>query len=223
MKKLVIKPGDRYARWVIVEEIKRIRGAKGVRNFICVCDCGKKRKVSLSHMRQGLSKSCGCLSVETSTAKATIHGYSFNPLYAVWRDMLRRCLNPKHARFKDWGGRGITVCSDWMNFENFLIWAESSGYKIGLLIERIKNDEGYNATNCRWATMKEQGNNRRNNRLITYLGETLTVTQWADKLKISSSAMGWRLNHWDLSRALKTPVNLNISKSLKGRKVKHGG
>lgn len=220
--RLEINHGDRYGRWTIIEEVKRARGQKGSRHFMCVCDCGTTRRVSLSHMKQGLSKSCGCLSVEVSTQKATKHGLSYNPMYGVWEDMIRRCTNPKYPRFDDWGGRGITVCREWMIFEKFVIWGESSGYKVNLLIERIDNDEGYSPDNCKWATMKEQGNNRRNNRLVTHLDETLTVTQWADRIGISHSGMCYRLIHWDLPRALKAPINLNISNGMKRRFAKNG-
>lgn len=201
--RLDVKPGDRYGRWVVLEESDQ---GYGTRRFSCKCDCGTERVVRLTHLRQGLSKSCGCLCKELSTERATKHGHAGSPLYHVWSDMVRRCTNPKHARFKDWGGRGISVCEEWRDLENFLAWANTSGYKEGLSIDRKDNDGNYEPSNCRWSTMREQGNNRRNNRLITHNGKTLTFTQWARAIGIHPMSLTWRLKKgWSLEKALETP------------------
>ena len=203
--RLDVKPGDKYGRWSVVCEAER--NQRG-RRFLCRCACGTERVVRLTHLRQGRSKSCGCLCKELSTERATKHGHAGTPLYQVWCDMVRRCTNPKHTRFKDWGGRGITICEEWLNLENFLAWVGTSGYRPGLLIDRIDNDGNYKPSNCRWVTMKEQGNNRRSNRLITYKGKTQTLAQWAELIGIRPTSLSMRLkNGWPLEKALEIPGN----------------
>lgn len=212
-KRLNIKPGDRYFRWTVMEEAEQ---GYGTRRFRCQCDCGNISTVRLTHLRQGVSKSCGCLAKELSTERATKHGYSFNPLTKVWRDMKRRCFNPKHKRYKDWGGRGITVCKDWRDLETFIKWAENNGYKPGLLLDRKDNDGNYEPSNCRWTTMKEQANNRRNNKLITYKGVTMTQAQWAEFIGIEPMTLSCRLKRgWPIDKALETPLQTEYSRKVK--------
>lgn len=208
-KRLDIKNGTRYGRWTVIEEV----AASGDRRFKCQCDCGTISSVRLTHLRRGASKSCGCLAAELSTIRATKHGHHYNPLTQAWRDMKRRCINPKHKRYKDWGGRGITICREWLDLEIFLDWAVQNGYKPGLLLDRIDNDGNYEPNNCRWVTMKEQGNNRRDNKLITYKGVTMTQTQWADSLGINPMTLALRLKNWPLAKALETPRQAKNSRS----------
>lgn len=119
--------------------------------------------------------------------------------------MKKRCLNPGHRNFKDYGGRGITVCERWMTFDNFL--ADMGERPDGLSLDRINNNAGYSSENCRWATLVEQNCNRRNNTWITYAGKTLTVTEWARELGMKKNALIERLrNGWTVERALSTPV-----------------
>lgn len=210
--RIKVMPGERYGRWVIVNEVEFNNA--GSRKFICKCDCGTMRAVRLTHLRQGVSKSCGCLGGELSRKRATKHGYAGTALYACWQDMIKRCINPKHKRYKDWGGRGISICKEWMDIESFVKWAQASGYKEELLLERIDNDGNYEPSNCRWATMQEQGNNRRDNRFIAYKGETKTLTQWSRKLGLSSSALSERLKRgWTIQKALETPKQVQFDRS----------
>jgi len=100
-----------------------------------------------------------------------------------------------------------------MDLEIFLDWAVQNGYKPGLLLDRIDNDGNYEPNNCRWVTMKEQGNNRRDNKLITYKGVTMTQTQWADSLGINPMTLALRLKNWPLAKALETPRQAKNSRS----------
>jgi hypothetical protein len=129
--------------------------------------------------------------------------------------MHSRCDNPRHKRFNDWGGRGIKICYAWYDFETFKNWAYANGYKKGLLIERNDNDGNYEPTNCRWATMKEQGNNRRNNKRITFNGITMTQTQWANKLGIDPSTLSQRLKTWSIEKSITTPRQIQYTRCLK--------
>lgn len=105
-----------------------------------------------------------------------------------------RCNSVNSPRYKDYGGRGIKICSEWMNFDNFCLWALSNGYKDGLTIERINNDEGYNPQNCTWITNEKQASNKRNSRIFTYNGETMHLAAWARKLNMSYSLLYDRLD-----------------------------
>lgn len=133
----------------------------------------------------------------------------------IYSNMKDRCYNPKSKCYKNYGGRVITLCKEWMirekngkgnisiGYENFRKWALQNGYSDNLTIDRIDVNKGYSPDNCRWVTMKEQQNNRRNNRLITYNGKTQTMKQWAEELGISYEILESRLNkrHWTVEKA----------------------
>ncbi len=138
------------------------RAANGKRTqarWNCVCDCGGKVTVYGYSLRDGHTKSCGCLSKETTIERSTTHGMCGTATYSTWNCMKTRCENPKTKNYKNYGGRGITVCGRWDKFENFL---EDMGEKPeGLSIERVDNNKGYFKENCKWATCTEQSRNRR--------------------------------------------------------------
>lgn len=133
-------------------------------------------------------------------------------LYTVWSDMLSRCRNKNHRQYKDYGGRGITVCQEWKDFPTFREWAFATGYVDGnnrekCTIDRIDVNGNYEPSNCRWANRKEQMNNRRVNVLLTYNGETKTLAQWADTLGICYSTITSRYcRGWSIERIANTPV-----------------
>jgi len=121
------------------------------------------------------------------------HGMYQTRFYNIWRGMKSRCNNKNDANYKKYGGRGITICERWLKFESFLLDMKD-GYLDELQIDRIDNDGNYEPSNCRWATRKENNRNRRGNRLITYNGETKTLTEWAEILKIDKRRLGEKLN-----------------------------
>ena len=131
------------------------------------------------------------------------HGLTLTPAYKSWQQIKQRCLNKKNKRYKDYGGRGITICGRWLNsFENF---HEDMGDKAeGLSIERIDNSKGYYKENCKWATPREQANNRQTSRIIKYNGLSLTVAQWSGKLNINERTLRGRLrNGFPIVKVLK--------------------
>lgn len=122
-----------------------------------------------------------------------VHGaYQRNPrLYIVWKTMMHRCYNEKRAKFKDYGNRGITVCEEWHNPNNFLDWAENSGYQIGLQIDRIDNNGDYCPSNCKWSTPKQNSRNRRNTILLTVNGVTKSIAEWCETVSVSRYTIYW--------------------------------
>ena len=127
---------------------------------------------------------------------------SHSSLYKVWHCMKRRCTKDREF-YKDYFGRGIKICDEWLDYKNFAEWSLANGYKKGLSIDRIDNDSGYCPENCRWTTAKVQNNNTRNNHIVWYQGERYTVTQLAEKYGIKPNTFLYRLRRgWTVERAV---------------------
>ena len=125
--------------------------------------------------------------------------------------MRRRCNNPSYIGYEYYGGRGIKVCDEWQNnFEAFYNWSIENNYSIGLTLDRIDVNKNYEPSNCRWVTWKVQNNNTRFNHLITYKGETKTLTEWCETLNLPRDPIYSRLNKygWSVERALTTPIKV---------------
>jgi hypothetical protein len=145
---------------------------------------------------------------------------SHSRLYRIFWGMKNRCYNPKRKDFKDYGGRGITICDDWLNMEEvpntwhstkgwlaFKTWALTHGYNDEMTIDRIDVNKGYSPENCRWVTMKVQSNNARSNRLITYKNKTQTLMMWCEELGLQYERVWFRLykKHWTVDKAFEQP------------------
>jgi hypothetical protein len=160
---------------------------KGSTYFKCRCSCGNVKIIKGVYLTKGDTVSCGCLRKENTARMGKsrkTHGMHNTRFYRIWRGILGRCLNKDDDAFHDYGGRGITVCDEWKDFENFRRDMCES-YDESLQIERIDNNDGYYKENCCWATRKEQGRNRRTSLPITWQGQTKTLAEWCELLDIN--------------------------------------
>lgn len=185
------------------------------RAFVCECDCGNTKLIEPAHWEQEIVKSCGCFYESLKLE----HTEELDRLRRIYAGMVQRCCNPNSSGYENYGGRGITICPEWLNDrENFIKWALSHGYANYLTIDRKDNDKGYSPDNCRWATWEEQNNNqrpkeqrkkpkRRKFKTWTIDGETRPIREWYLIFNTSEPAIRYRMNKlgMTLEQALKTP------------------
>lgn len=198
---LIDLTNKRFSNLVVIERAKDQNLSRNHTYWLCKCGCGNTTVVASEHLRNGRIKSCGCW----RKTKLVTHGKTKTKLYKVWRGIVDRTSLKSSRSYKNYGALGIKMCEDWRNnFESFHSWAMASGYKQGLSIDRIDPKGNYEPENCRWTDMKTQQNNRTNNHLITYKGETHTMKQWSEILGIKYSTLSMRLNNygWPIERAL---------------------
>jgi hypothetical protein len=205
MSKIIHVAGEKFGRWEIIEEAGRNK--HGVVLWKCKCECGTIRNVPGNALRTGNSTSCGCINAEFLHNLAFKHGFSKTDLSSVYSNMRQRCYNNKHPKFLTYGARGIKICKEWLtNPTSFYNWAINSGYKKGLTLDRIDNNNNYKPDNCRWVTKKTQQNNMRTNRIITYGNKTQSLSQWATDLGLHPTSLSHRLQSgWTEEEAVSIP------------------
>ena len=185
MRKLDIS-GQRFGRLVAIRPVDM--GINGKSYWLCNCDCGNETVVSIGNLRSGNTKSCGCLQKENGVKRghdSAKHGMARSHIYRVWRLMKDRCYNQNKDGYDRYGGRGITVCDEWLGengFVNFLEWSNNNGYADGLQIDRIDNDGNYSPDNCRWVTNKVNMRNRSVNHYIDTPFGHITIAEFAEKI-----------------------------------------
>lgn len=198
----------KFGRLSVISRADNSKSGKAM--WKCRCDCGNKVIVDGYSLRSGNTKSCGCLQREIVISKNTKHGKSKTQLYRVYRHMKERCFSEADKRFPDYGGRGITICDEWLGrdgFQNFYEWSLRNGYANDLSIDRKDVDGNYCPENCRWVNMKVQQNNRRNNHILEYKGESKTLSEWSAVTGIKSLTILNRLKlGWSVEKALTEPV-----------------
>lgn len=203
MSKAIDLTGKRFGRLMV---IKRVGTRHRECLWECKCDCGKSIDTISSNLRTGHTKSCGCLVMERTKETNTKHGLYGTRIHGIYTNMKTRCYNPKYYLFHRYGGRGISVCDEWLGengLKNFYNWSMNNGYSEHMSIDRIDNDKGYRPDNCRWVSMKQQQNNRTNNRIITVNGEAHTMREWSEIRKINYATIQRRLaSGWSEERAV---------------------
>ncbi len=205
----------------------------GTRNekayWLCLCDCGKQSEVLGKFLRNGTTKSCGCLSSDTTALRSLRHGHSQRgnrrPEYRCWKAVIQRCTNTNATYYENYGGRGIKVCEGFVNYETFFSTLGTKPTRKHE-IDRVDNDLHYSCGSCaqclregwkmnlRWATRIQSSNNRRNNHFVEFQGIKLTLTQWAEKIGINANSIKNRLRRgWSVAKALTQPLNEAISRA----------
>lgn len=174
--------------------------------WMCVCDCGKITTVTSANLKRGSKKSCGCLKHVAPSLRLNSHGMRGHALYVTWKNLRVRCYAKKSFAYPDYGGRGITICERWRtSFPNFLA---DMGEKPSPAhsLDRIKNDGNYEPGNCRWATAKEQGSNKRNNIVITISGISKIAAEWSAESGLNADCIIARFQRgWPADRLLSPP------------------
>lgn len=195
--------GKKFGNWTVLGPA--VVTNKRHPKWNCLCKCGTRRPVFAQSLRSGASKGCGCTVARMASERSRKHGKSHTSLYKAWAGMKDRCFNPNNLHYAEYGGRGITVCDRWRDsFSNFI--ADMGDRKPGLTIERIDNDGNYEPGNCKWATRKEQQRNRRVCNNLTFNGETLCVSEWAERIGLKHETLRGRLSRgWSVEKALTTP------------------
>lgn len=175
MPRAIDLSGHKFGRLTAIE----FAGHNGrYRKWKCRCDCGETLDVLTASLRNGNTRSCGCLKRDTHSLVFRKHGRAGTNVYWLWADMIARCTSPRHQRFSDYGGRGITVCDAWKDsIETFL--RDMGPRPIGSSLDRIDNSDGYHPGNCRWASRVQQANNKRNNKIVLIGGEMKTLAEWS--------------------------------------------
>lgn len=164
-------------------------------------------EVEIGNLKRG-TRSCGCLHRE----RVRKHGKRHTRLYSIWLNMHDRCCNINNKCYSDYGGRGITICDEWLNdFMSFHNWAMNNGYQENLTIDRIDVNGNYEPNNCRWADMKTQNRNKRNNKNYTINGETHCLKEWCEILNLNYGKVKDRLNksNWSIDEALELKEGSN--------------
>lgn len=177
----------------------------------CKCSCGSEKIVIAARgdLIKGKVRSCGCLKLKSNSGHLKTRGESKKRLYRIWNSMRRRCKNVRDNAYVKYGGRGISVCTEWDNsYEAFRDWAMSNGYTDELTIDRIDVNGDYEPSNCRWADAFTQANNRTNNHLVEFEGKEMTVSEFANILKMPYNTVSTRINYLGYSTGdcSETPV-----------------
>lgn len=175
----------------------------------CECSCGNMVEVLSKSLRSGWTTSCGCAQREAVTK----HGGSYDRLYCIWSGAKSRCCDNNNKNYEQYGGRGIQMRNEWIdNYSSFKEWALANGYndnaeKFECTLDRIDPNKGYSPDNCRFVSIKEQQNNRRNNRVYMVNNERKTLTQLSEEYGINYATLQSRLdNGWSLEESLSRPV-----------------
>ncbi len=173
--------GQRFGKLTVLEFVPN---DKQHSYWKCKCDCGNITIVQSNSLKKSRTISCGCNKGNSS------HKMSGTRLYMIWKDMKKRCCNPKHKDFPNYGGRKISICLAWINnFIEFRDWAMANGYDDTLTIDRIDVNGNYEPNNCRWVDKKTQVRNRRNTRYIEYQGKQMPLAEVSELTNINYRAL----------------------------------
>lgn len=200
--------GRVFGRWTVVS---RAGSYKRESTWNLVCICGNTKVLRAGMLKNGKSKSCGCLNLEMIVERNKSHGLTGHQVFNKWQSMQGRCYNPRNEKYHRYGGRGITVCQEWRDdFQVFYDWSMANGWSPELTIDRINNDGNYEPSNCRWTTLEVQSNNKSTTVMVNIYGQTMPL-QLAMKQygACDPSLASSRIKKgWDHEKAITTPPRL---------------
>lgn len=195
--------GQRFGRLIAIKYIGKDKKRNAI--WLFRCDCGKEHISLAYNAKSGKASSCGCYAKEKAASQSaratkmailaiTKHGKSGTRLYETYQNMISRCFRKENSNYHDYGGRGISVCEEWINdMQSFFDWAMNNGYDDNLTIDRKDNNKGYSPENCRWATCTEQSRNTRSNVILTLNGKSKILADWANETCIPRSTIKGRI------------------------------
>jgi hypothetical protein len=205
--------GKRFNKLIVVKRMKDKRYSTGTikKQYLCLCDCGNYKIVSSKCLYNKATGSCGCLTKKPKNYHKT-HGLSKTKLYHIWGSMKRRCEKPKDKAYYNYGFRGIKVCDEWHDFNNFYEWCIQNGYSEGLSLDRINNNGNYEPNNCRWVDRKVQNNNTRANVIIEVNSERHTLSEWSKLLNVSYDLLHSRVRYYGIvPKVITEPYRVNLN------------
>lgn len=197
--------GMKFGRLIVVREANRDQ--RNERQWLCRCDCGNEVVAPAYRLKSGNTNSCGCYRSQRQSETHATHKRTNTPEYESWSGMKKRCFNRRCKSYPDYGGRGITVCDRWS--KSFQAFLDDMGLKPDSAnsIERVNNNGNYEPGNCKWGTAVEQNRNKRNSRILTMDGTSMTVAAWSDRTGIDMSTILQRkARGWTDSDALTRPL-----------------
>ena len=209
MGKFIDRTGEKIGRLTIIKIAGKDKFGRVV--WQCKCDCGNIKNILGCHIKLNHTISCGCYNREHNYGRVThtTHGKCYTRIYKIWRGIINRCENINIKSFERYGGRGIKMCEEWRNdFMTFYNWSMANGYRDDLTIDRINNNGNYEPSNCRWATLIEQANNKRCNLRYIVNGENLTLKQISQKYNVNYKELFARVKYlgWDIEKAVFEPI-----------------
>lgn len=200
--------GRKFGKLTVIrfEEIKDRKA-----RWLCKCDCGNEKVIASAYLLNGNTKTCG------APIHRMKHGMCGTRIHRIWTNMKNRCDSESANHYDRYGGRGITYCDDWKEFEPFYKWAMKNGYTDKLSLDRIDNDGMYSPDNCRWTTHNEQMKNTKRNIYVEINGVTKTLTDWARHIGINEKTMSNRYVQGDRGSRLIRPLEKKFSPHIEVR------
>ena len=197
--------GKKFNRLTVIRRVENSFSKKA--RWLCKCDCGNFREISGDNLRNGNVKSCGCLKAIRNKQRAT-HRKSNIRLYNIWRNMKSRCNCKTNPFYKNYGERGIKICTDWETFENFYCWANANGYNDNLTIDRVNVNGNYEPNNCKWIPLSKQAYNKRDSIILNINGEQKCLAEICKEYNVKYTTIYRRItiNKMNIQDALSKSI-----------------
>lgn len=194
--------GQKFGKLFVIKKSNEKAKNNGEYKYECICDCGRIILVRGSNLKNGNSTQCKYCCKKIRTSKKLRHKNI--RLNTIYNNMKQRCYYKNYSQYKDYGGRGIQICEEWLNsYDNFYNWAINNGYNNNLTIDRINVNGNYEPNNCKWSTKQEQSYNKRNTVFITYKEKTKCLSEWAKILNVFPTTLKCYINKYGIETAFK--------------------